>query len=424
MDYVLRSIRPGRLRRAAGEWGDSSIPSWSSVSMSDSGIVVTRERAESLSAVSQAIRQPAVLAAGLPLDVYDVSPDRKVRTLARGKWQNQLLDQPDSSRPGHEFWSDLSSHVDGYGNAAALKVWDGPRVGELILLDPERIRLKVDPKTRVRTYTFLRPDSSPVEIPGGNILHVRGWDPRGAPWARSPVQRHADALGRTLAQSQMAQRYLRNDARPGVVIKMPAQVTRAQAQEFLDLWDERNRGNPGRANLIGRGGDITTLPVSLKDAQFVETENLSLTDTARIFDWMPELLGRPTDRDFVQVLSWMVRLHLMPRLQRVEAAFGDDPDLFGARSKFRPYHDVSELLRGDAATMAEVFHQLKQVGIITANEARVPLGWPPIEGGDELQATPVGGAPNADPPPDQGTPQESPQAPATTAPRHQTRPRR
>jgi hypothetical protein len=59
--------------------------------------------------------------------------------------------------------------------------------------------------------------------------------------------------------------------------------------------------------------------------------------------------------------------------------------------------------------MATVFHQLRQVGVITANEARIPLGFPAIDGGDELQETPVGGAPNAN-----GVgPVETPEEPAT-----------
>lgn len=385
--------------RAQVPFGDPSIPSWSSLGVTAAGQLITAETALGISSVAQAIRQPAVLAAGLPLDVYDVTPDRKQRQLSRGKWQNALLDQPDSTRPGFDFWSDLFSHVDGRSNAYALKLRDGARVVELILLHPDRTRVEVDPRTRVRTYCQWRTDGSKVEIPGADVIHVRGWDPDGGVVARTPIERHRDALGRSTARSSMEQKFLANDARPGVIIKMPEKVTRAQASEFLELWDERNRANPGRANVVGGGADIATLPTSFKDAQFIEGEAFGVEEIARIFDWPADLLGRKTDRPFVEVMAWAVRLHLMPRLQRVEAAFGDDPDLFGAGSKFRPYHDVSELLRGDAATMATVFHQLRQVGVITANEARSPLGYPPIEGGDELQATPVGGAPNDAPAP-------------------------
>lgn len=391
--------------RTAGEWGDSSIPRWSAAAVSSAGVPVTQDVAQGLSTVADAIRQPAVLTASLPLDVYDVSPDRKRRELSRAKWQNALLDQPDSMRPGFDFWSDLSSHVDGYGNAFSLKLRraDG-RVVELVLLDPERMKVEVDKRTRARTYYFMHPAGERVEIPAANVLHVRGWDPRGAVVARSPIERHRDAIGKTSARTRFEERFLANDARPGVIIKMPERVTRDQARDFLELWDARHRGDPGKANVVGGGADVTTLPVSFRDAQFVEAEAFSVTDVARIYDWSADLLGIQSDehKPFVEVMAMAVRIRLMPRLARIEAALGDDPDLFGARSKYRPYFDVSELLRGDAATMAEVFHKLRQVGALTANEVRIPLGFPPMEGGDELLATPVGGAPNQTAPPPSG----------------------
>lgn len=381
------------------EWGDSSIPSWSSVSLSSSGTLVTQDKAVGLSAVAQAIRQPAVLAAGLPLDVYDVSQDRKTRTISAGKWQNRLLDQPDSTRSGFDFWSDLHTHVGGYNNAVALKIRDGGRVVELVLLDPDRIKVEVDPKTRARTYCFYRNDGGEVRIPGSEVIHVRGWDDRGAPWSRTPVERHRDSLSKTAGRQEYVDRYIGNDAAPGMVFTFPGPVTREQAREYLDIYNEEHRRNPGKPVVLGGGATVSAFPISLRDLQYIESEEFSIGDIARIYDWPEFLLGTDTDRPFVEVMAWAIRLHFMPRLQRVEAAFGDDPDLFGVTSKFRPYHDVSELLRGDAATMATVFHQLKQVGMITANEGRVPLGFPPMPGGDELQVTPVGGAPNEAPTP-------------------------
>jgi HK97 family phage portal protein len=408
MDFWKQYFRgPVQHQRVAGEWGDSSIPSWSSTSLSSGGVVMTQEKAIALSAVTQAIRQPAVLAAGLPLDVYDVSQDRKARTLSAGKWQNALLDHPDTTRSGFDFWSDLHTHLGSVSNAVAVKIRDGGRVVELILLDPTRITLKVDPKTRARTYCFHRVDGGEVQIPGSEILHVRGWDDNGSPWARSPVQRHAATLAKTVGRQDYVERYLANDAAPGMVFMVPGPITREQAREYLDMYNEEHRRNPGKPAMMGGGMDVKDFPISLKDLQYIETEEFAVSDVARVFDWPPEMLGRETERPFVEIMAWTVRIHLMHRLQRVEAALGDDPDLFGATSKFRPYHDVSELLRGDAATMATVFHQLRQVGVITANEARIPLGWPAIDGGDELQETPVGGAPNAG-----ATPSADP-APAT-----------
>lgn len=414
---MILQLRDGSTveHRTAGEWGTKHIiPMWSAQSTVN-GLPVSSEDAVGLSTAAQAIRTPASLIAGLPLDVYDVSQDRKTRTLSRGKWQNQLLDQPDPFRPGFDFWSDLSSHVDGYGNAIALKLRNpAGRVEALMLLEPERVHLEVDERTRERTYCYRREDGSRLEIPGSNILHVRGWDPCGEPWACSPIDRHRAAIGKTLARSRFEERFLQNDARPGIVIKMPQNVARHQAEEWLEVWDARHRGpsNQGKTALLGGGADLATIPVSLKDSQFIEGEQFTVGEMARIFDWPEELLGGNSARPFVEVMGRMVRLHLMPRIARIESALGDDPDLFGARSKFRPFFDVSDLLRGDAAVMASVFHQLIQVGAITPNEARVPLGWPPLEGGDDLQKTPVGGAPN-------GQPAEPPEPPEPAGPPEQ-----
>lgn len=385
---------PPTQERTVGEWGDSSIPSWSSHTLSSSGMPVTYDGAVSLSTVAAAIRQPSVLIAGLPLDVYDVTPDRRERTLASGKWQNGLLDYPDENRSGFDFWSDVSTHIDGCGNAVMFKIRERGRVSHLILLDPRRIKLDVDERG-VRTFYYQRPGGPTVEFDASQVLHIRGWDDSGRPWARSPIERHRDALGKGTSRSAMEDKFLANDARPGVIIKMPGRPTREQVMEFLDLWNAQHRGNPGRAAVVGGGVDVETLPVSLRDAQFVESMEFGVTEVARIFDWPADLLERQTERPIAEVLTWATRIHLIPRMNRIQDALAADRDLFGPGSKFRPYFDPSEFLRGDFKTMAEVFHQLKQGGIMTANEGRLPLGLPRHPDGDELQATPVGGAPNS-----------------------------
>lgn len=404
----LRS--PPIQQRVAGEFGSSTIPSWGSHSTSSSGAPVTYESAVALSTVAAAIRQPAVLMAGLPLDVYDVTPDRRQRTLAVGKWQNALLDYPDEHRSGFDFWSDVSTHIDGCGNSVSFKVRVRGRVEHLILLDPRRIKMEVDERG-VPTYYYRRPGGASVELTASDVLHIRGWDDSGRPWARSPIERHRDAIGKGSTRSAMEDKFLANDARPGVIIKMPGRPTREQVLEFLDLWNAQHRGSPGKTAVVGQGTEFETLPISFRDAQFVESMEFGVTEVARIFDWPADLLERQTDRPISEVLTWATRIHLQPRMNRIQDALAADRDLFGPGSKFRPYFDASEFLRGDFRTMAEVFHQLKQVGIMTANEARLPLGFPPIDGGDELQDTPVGGAPNSAPPgpPSGGAETETPQ---------------
>lgn len=401
---MILELRDGRrMEYRAAEWGTSHlIPAPGAVDVSRAGVVIDHETAAGLPAVAAALRIPAEIIATLPLDVYDSRPGaRWTWTLARNRWQNELLDQPDQTCSGFDFWQDVSSHVDGCGNAYAFKVVDSGRVVEMLLLDPERVKVERDTRTRAKRFCVWNPDEArTLELTAAQVLHIRGWDPAGGLAARSPIQRHIDSLGKNVARDRFAQRYLGNDARPDFVITMPQNVTREQAENFLDVWDARHKGpdKKGRPALLGGGADIKVVPISMRDSQYVESEQFSVSEIARIFSVPRSLLEGAGERMTVeQELARFVRVFLVPRLSRIEQALAADPMLFGVRSSFRPRFDVSELMRGDAGTMAEVLHKLIQVGAMTPNEGRAQIGLPPIDGGDQLQATPVGGAPNPGP---------------------------
>ena len=96
-----------------------------------------------------------------------------------------------------------------------------------------------------------------------------------------------------------------------------------------------------------------------------------------------------------------VKFSLGPRLRRIELAFRADPDLFGGTDLF-PEFLVDSLLRPDTETRYQTYLIARQGGILSTNEIRELENRPPIEGGDVVQATPVGGAPNLQPQPEEG----------------------
>jgi phage portal protein BeeE len=84
---------------------------------------------------------------------------------------------------------------------------------------------------------------------------------------------------------------------------------------------------------------------------------------------------------------------LAPWMARLEQGLSADADLFPVadmRVRFEP----DGLLRADIKTRYEAYRLARQGGWITGNEIRCKEGLPEITGGDELQQTPVGGAPN------------------------------
>ena len=71
-----------------------------------------------------------------------------------------------------------------------------------------------------------------------------------------------------------------------------------------------------------------------------------------------------------------------------------DPDLFPTTSDLFPEFLTAAVLRPNLTVRMSAYVDAIQAGIYTSNEARALENLPPKEGGDELQKTPVGGAPN------------------------------
>jgi HK97 family phage portal protein len=393
--------KPKAEERAAGDFGTAHvIERWSQVSMSDSGVVVTPDKALEVTAIAGAVQLIATTCATLPIDVYNdaVSPPAKVETA----WQDALLDQPDTRRSGFDWWSDLFSHVEVFGNAFAVKVRSGREVVELLLLDPSTVQ--VSAAGRELRYVALGADGRRVAVPAEAMLHVRGWSPRGSALGESPLSRHIRVVGRDLARDEFEARFLKNSARPDVVLQFPRELTRDQAQEFLTLWNDNHQGvsNVGKAAAAGGGSTVTTIPAALKDAQFNEGAIRSVEDVARMFGIPKRFLGLDDATSTVEEDSRrLLRFCLLPRLKRAEAALKADVDLFGGYG-WCPKFDTSELQRADAATEAEVLHKLVQVGMLLPDEARARIGLGPLPNGQGqiVQVTPVGGAPNDTPTPE------------------------
>jgi len=71
-----------------------------------------------------------------------------------------------------------------------------------------------------------------------------------------------------------------------------------------------------------------------------------------------------------------------------------DPDLFPSTSDLFPEFLTAAVLKPSMTTRFAAYKDARQGGWATPNEIRANENLPPIEGGDELLQTPVGGAPN------------------------------
>jgi HK97 family phage portal protein len=209
-----------------------------------------------------------------------------------------------------------------------------------------------------------------------------------------------------LAAQRFEGRFFQNDARPGVAFIFPEGVRREQARDWKTEIELEYGGvdNSWKPFVAGGGVQITPIPISLQDAQFVEGRRLSIEECGRIMDVSALLLGAHGNRtaDFQQAVDHFLSMQLTPRLRRIERALKADTDLFGG-SDLYPAFEVNDLSFLNPLTRAQVVHEKIQDGTLLPDEARAAEGMPPLPPlpddwtqapGMTPQITPVGGAPN------------------------------
>lgn len=388
----LRFWKEGPVERKgwSEDWPWSTPPpaSWNLI-----GGPMSLERAMGLPALLGVVMRLSQGVGMVPQLVYRDGKD--VREKAADSWQWNLLHRaPSSESTPFSFRADMAASIAGSGGCYVRKFKGGSgRVRELIVLDSE----KVTP-VRVAGQVVFEDRTGPAKVTRSRdeILFVRGMALNGKLEPVSPIGVVRERIGAGLARNSFESSYMRNHARPDVAVVFPAGVTREQAREWREEIDSLHGGseNFGKPIPLGGGADIKTVPISLKDAQFVEAAQMSAQELAGVYAMPKSFLGigdlAPTDvewRFFLTFgLGWI--------LAAIDQAFNADQDLFPAGDGLFCEALPDALLKQDPKERADTYRLQRQGGWITANEIRRTENRPPVAGGDEIQQTPVGGAAN------------------------------
>lgn len=354
-----------------------------------------------LLAVLRAISGPASLC---PLVVYTAD---EARSRARQSDQWRLLhDQPEPRVPAGRLVADAALSLAADGNWYARKIVVRNRVMRLVTLDPRTVCAERDAGEIVfRDRGNGRAGSAATFYPG-EIVHARLAARNGDVSGLSPIGELRVSMSAALERRDFEQRVLQNDARPGMVFKSstPPQ-TEDEADSWVERWMARHSGaeNAGKPTIISVDDDVITIPVNLADLQFVEQNRYTREELAGVYQMPLAFVGAdrsPTYEDR-QALALFC---LGPILGALAGALNADPEIFptGSGVFCEPLYDA--VLQTSARERYEAYRLARQGGWVTANELRARENLPAVDGGDQIQETPVGGAPNADPPAPPSTP--------------------
>jgi HK97 family phage portal protein len=387
------------------------------------GVAVNPWTVGGIPAFTRAVRIAAEAVASLQMRVFrGVFPTRsQVDTV----WQARLLRGPLSTvQTRFQFFETIEESLSKRGNAYIWKNTDpsSGRVVEMIALHPDQVYPKllfsgvVEYQVQVSPF-YVDPVGKGqgfYSVTTDTILHIKGHGDGGAVVAPSPVQLYADSLGVGIAKLRHEANTYAKGTALRLAVELPASVTPTQADQFRDQWKETYEGADGQATaILGGGGVIKPISLSMADAQFIESQNFGVAEAARIVGVPASLLDsgehRSTSTPMMpewEQMRWL-RYGLGPRLERIESSFVSDPSLFGPSSLVYPAFDTEKFIRGDLTTEANIALSKVQSGQWLVDEARQRDNMPPLpDGAGQIpQVVPVGGGANPimpSPPPNPG----------------------
>jgi HK97 family phage portal protein len=288
-----------------------------------------------------------------------------------------LLRQPNRYMSGYEFRRAMMLQACLFGNSFALiNRTRGGELLELMPLDIESVSLDVtgsEPYYRTRQYG---------DVPLADMFHLRAIGLDGL-WGESPVRLCKTSLTIMAAQESAQLEVMKNAGNPKLAIVHPGPLSagarEAIAQKFTS--DHGGAENAGKPLVLAEGMRVERISSTLEDSGISAARQYSIADVSRIYGVPVSYLGETTNA--YGSMEWLSRMYVDACLAHWFAAFKAESlaKLAGPADSFD--FDTDMLVK---PSLAEQFAALRtgvEAGIVTRNEARAVLDYPPLAGLDE-----------------------------------------
>jgi HK97 family phage portal protein len=324
-----------------------------------------------------------------------------------------LHDQPNPEMTSMEYREIMVGHIVAWGNSYSQIIWNkAGQVMELWPLRPDRMQVSRD-NTRPgkpKRYLYTLADGTHQAFLQQDILHVPGFGFDGLiGYSKITIARQSIAI--LMATEQFTGSFFANDARPGVALEYPKQLTDKALQNIIDSWELSYKGSGKRSKVavLEEGVKIQEIGLPGADSEYIQTKMFGLEEVCRIFRIPPhkiQHLVRATLNNIEQLGIEYVIDGLRPLIVKIEQR--GNVQLLTPAERGQYYNEilVEGLMRGDQEARYRAYAIGRQWGWLSGNDIRDKENLNPIPAveGDQylipLNMVPVGSADVSNEPPD------------------------
>lgn len=300
----------------------------------------------------------------------------------------RLLDQPDL-RYDRPTWVRLQ--VEDYllqGNAAHLvTVRDADGWPAAVRWYPAHQWHTLEQEGRQRWWL------NGIEVPARDVVHVQnGADPLNPHRGVGVIEWHVRTLDRVALQEASERESLYGGGVPSVAIIMPPDddSTDEELDDVADAWMERfGNTRERRPGFLPHGTEVKPLAWNPTDAQMVEARQMSLTDTANVFNLDAYWLGAKASSHTYRSPGPLFLSLLRTTLEQIIAPFEDAYSRAWVPRGKSVRFDRWALTADDLGSLVTTLTKATGGPVMTDNEARARLQLAPVDGGDTLRQAPT-----------------------------------
>ena len=305
-----------------------------------------------------------------------------------------LHDMPNEWMTAPELWGMVMNHLLLRGNFYALKNRGlnklTGKVLEIIPLAPNVVQeVKQNPDYTL-TYRCQYPDGTLVDIPGSEIMHLRGMVSNGY-MGINPIQYIRESVGLGLAAEKLGARLFQNGTNISMVVEHPGTLKDPGALREALTEVYAGLGNSHKIMLLEEGMKAQKVTIDPRDSQFLELRTYQKSEIVDIFFAMPLTVMTTGDNTptFASSEQFSIGFNVYactPWLVTIEKGIYRDLLTPMERKTYYAKFQVNGIMRGSAAERAAYYRELVNCEVICPNEARQWEDLNPYLGGDEYRS--------------------------------------
>ena len=336
------------------------------------------------------LKQKAV--SGIPIQVLKVATDGTTSPVTEPTDPlKALMIRPNPQESWPKFAEHLVGDLDHAGNAFIERVGpeksDKTKPREINLLPPAEMVIKRgNARQPVQGYKW----GGDVDFKPWQILHLKYYNPLNYFYGLSPLSAAAHAIDQNNAAANWNYALFKNAGRPSGILTLAEEVIdETSYDDIVDKLRKQYTGESKAGQVMVLTGDMkwTTTSFSPVDMDFRNMVTVNTRHIASCFGIPPQLIGEESSKtysNYSEARQALYKETVLPLMDWLVAELTNWlAPLYGGNYKLMYDKSAIEAINEDTNARYDRILRAVMGGVLTPNEGRKALGYPPVPNGDQ-----------------------------------------